>query len=394
MRKLGVEEWAIRVVQGMYKDAKSRKRINGKYSEDFNGNAGVHQGSVLSPLLFIIVLEALSRVFRTGVPWKILYAVDLALIAESLKECIAKFEAWKSGMESKGLRVNSKKTKFMVSGVGLGKLRDSGAFPCDVCRTGVGANSILCSQCSFWIHKKCSGVIGRLSDNPEYICPRCQCTARPIDGRPINEVFVDEVKMDVVLSFCYLGDMLSTGGGCDLAVTTRCSVAWGKFRKLLPTLTSKHVSLKTRGKLFSSCVRSAILHSSEAWVPTVSVLQRLQCNDQSMIRCICNTRARDRVPSSELLAKLGIVDITLLLRAHRLRWFGHVQRAPTYIKTVCDLPVPGRLRRGRPMNSWIICVKKHIKDCDLSQVNPMNRVDWRRARRLLPTPAAGTRAAV
>ena len=174
-----------------------------------------------------------------------------------------KIEDWKSGMESKGLRVNSKKMKFMLSGIGLGQLRDSGAFPCDVCCTGVGVNSILCSQCSFWIHKKCSGVTGRLSDNPEYICPRCQGTACPIDGRPINEVFVDEVKMDVVPSFCYLGDMLSAGGGCDLAVTTRCSVAWGKFRKLLPILTSKHVSLKTRGKLFSFCVRSAMLHGSE-----------------------------------------------------------------------------------------------------------------------------------
>ena len=173
MRKLGVEELAIRVIQGIYKEAKSRVRINGKYSKDFNVNVGVHQGSVLSPLLFIIVLEALSREFRTGVPWELLYADDLALIAESLEECITKFEAWKSGMESKGLCVTSKKTKFMVSGKGLGQLRDSGAFPCGVCRTGVGANSIFCSQCCFWIHKKCSGVIGRLSDNPEYICPRC-----------------------------------------------------------------------------------------------------------------------------------------------------------------------------------------------------------------------------
>ena len=162
----------------------------------------------------------------------------------------------------------------------MGQLRYSGAFPCGVCCTGVGANSILCSQCSFWSHKKCIGVIGRLSDNPEYICPRCQGTACPIDGRPINEVFVDKVKMDVVPSFCYLGDMLSAGGGCDLAVTTRCSVAWGKFRKLLPILTSKHVSLKACGKLFFFCVRSAMLHGSEN---AVSVLQRLQHNDWSMI---------------------------------------------------------------------------------------------------------------
>ena len=336
----------------------------------------------------------MSREFRTSVLWELLCADDLVLIAESLEECITKFEAWKSGMESKGLHVNSKTTKFMVSGIGLGQLRDSGAFPCGVCRTGVGANSILCSQCSFWIYKKCSGVIGRLSDNPEYICPRCQSTACPIDGRPINEVFVDKVKMDVVPSFCYLGDILSADGGCDLAVTTRCLVAWGKFRKLLPILTSKHVSLKTCGQLFSSCVCSAMLHSTETWAPTVLELQRLQRNDRSMIRWICNTRACDRVPSSELLAKLGIVDITLLLRAHRLGWFGHVQRAPTCIKTVCDLPVPGRCRHGRPIKSWMICVEKDIKDCNLSQVNPMNRVDWRRASRLLPTPATGTQAAV
>ena len=185
--------------------------------------------------------------------------------------------------------------------------------------------------------------------------------------------------MDVVPSFCYVGDMLSADGGCDLAVTTRGSVAWCKFRKRLPILTSKHMSLKTCGKLFSSCVCSVMLHGSETLAPTVSVLQRLQRNDWSMIRWICNTRARERVPSSELLAKLGIVDITLLLCAHRLRWFGHVQRAPTCIKIVCDLPVPGRCRRGRPMKSWMICVEKDIKDCNLSQVNAMNRVDWRRA---------------
>ena len=78
-----------------------------------------HQGSVLSPLLFILVLEALSREFHTGVPWELLYADDLVVIADSLEECISKLRVWKAGMESKGLRVNMKKTKFLISGVGL-----------------------------------------------------------------------------------------------------------------------------------------------------------------------------------------------------------------------------------------------------------------------------------
>ena len=68
LRKLGVEEWIVRQVQGMYANARSRVRVGEGYSEEFEVKVGVHQGSVLSPLLFIIMLEALSREFRSGVP--------------------------------------------------------------------------------------------------------------------------------------------------------------------------------------------------------------------------------------------------------------------------------------------------------------------------------------
>ena len=74
MRKLGIDEWLVRLVQSMYKDVRSRVRVGDGYSEEFGVGVGVHQGSVLSPLLFIIVLEALSREFRTGCPWELLYA--------------------------------------------------------------------------------------------------------------------------------------------------------------------------------------------------------------------------------------------------------------------------------------------------------------------------------
>ena len=58
------------------------------YSEEFEEKVGVHLGSVLSPLLFIIVLEALSHEFCSGVPWEDLYADDLVIITESLEECV------------------------------------------------------------------------------------------------------------------------------------------------------------------------------------------------------------------------------------------------------------------------------------------------------------------
>ena len=88
MRTIGVEEWIILTVAAFYKFAGSKVRVNGKFKEEFGVKVGVHQGSVLSPLLFIIVMTALSRNFRTGCPWKLLYADDQVISTESINELV------------------------------------------------------------------------------------------------------------------------------------------------------------------------------------------------------------------------------------------------------------------------------------------------------------------
>ena len=157
----------MRLVQGMYANAQSRVHVGEGYSEEFEVK-GVHQGSVLSPLLFIIVLEALSREFRSGVPWEDLFADDLVIIAESLEECVRRLLTWTETMEKKGLRVNAGN---IICSTGLDLLQSSGEFPCAICRTGVGNNSIFCNCCKHWVHKKCSGL-KRLKKDPDYRCTR------------------------------------------------------------------------------------------------------------------------------------------------------------------------------------------------------------------------------
>ena len=141
MRKLGVEEWIVKLVQRMYENVQTSVPVGEDLSDEFGVRVGVHQGSVLSPLLFIIILEALPWEFRAGVPWENLYADVLDIIADSMEECVCRLLAWKEGMERKGLRVNAGKTKIMIDGTGLDLLQSSGKFPCAVCRTGVGSNS-------------------------------------------------------------------------------------------------------------------------------------------------------------------------------------------------------------------------------------------------------------
>ena len=171
--------------------------------------------------------------------------------------------------------------------------------------------------------------------------------ARPIDGRPQNIVQVGPDKLEVVASFCYLGDMLSVGGGCEIAVTTHAKTAWKKFRELLPVLTLRHLSYKTRGHVYSSCVRRAMLHASETWPLTNKNLQR---NDRAMIRQICSIKPEDvaTVRSSKLLAKLELEDLDLIMRERRLRWFGHVERSSGAIRTACDIQIHGRRGQGGP----------------------------------------------
>jgi len=80
MRKLGVEEW---LVMSVCTDAKTFVRTVYGNSNCFEVKVGMHQGSALSPLLLVIVMEVLSREFRVTLPWELLYADDLVVIAET-----------------------------------------------------------------------------------------------------------------------------------------------------------------------------------------------------------------------------------------------------------------------------------------------------------------------
>ena len=265
-------------------------------------------------------------------------------------------------------------------------------FPCAVCRTWVGRSSIQCSKCNLWVHyMKCSGL-KTLSEDMSYECPHCcgEPGVRPVDGRPFKEVEVGDCVLEAVDRFCYLGDMLSAGGGCMVAATARCRCAWGKFRENLPLLTSKPVPFDLRGRLFSSNVRSSMLHGRETWPMTFSdALHRLCRNDRAMIRWICGVKPSDDPSMDNLHAKLGICDLAVLVLDHRLSWFGHVMCSNSEINRVRSRPVPGMKGPGRPKKTWDECVKQ---DLNVVYLRPSLRIEclgdhlWRTVDRSLPRP--------
>jgi len=113
MRKLRVKEWLVSAVMSMYTGAKSVITTVYGNSNSFKVKISIHQGSALSPLLFVIVMEALSRELRLALPWELLYADDLIVIAETEEDSIKRLNDWKDNVENRGIRVTHTQTTIL-----------------------------------------------------------------------------------------------------------------------------------------------------------------------------------------------------------------------------------------------------------------------------------------
>ena len=123
-------------------------------SKEFEVKVGVHQGSVLLPLLFTIVVDIIIENARTGMANELLYADDLVLMSKDMEDLNKRFWNGKDKLESKSLKVNATKTKVMVSG-SKGELFKSKINPRGICGR-VMANSVLCTKCGNWVHGRCA----------------------------------------------------------------------------------------------------------------------------------------------------------------------------------------------------------------------------------------------
>ena len=144
MRKKGLSEIMVRTVMSLYDGAKTKVRVGSAYSEEFEVRLGVHQWSVLSPLVFAIVVDVIAENARRGVVNELLYADDLVFMSENMEEIKERFWNWKDALESNGLNVNTRKTKLMVSG-SEEELFKSKLDLCGVCGRRVIAN-LVCAQ--------------------------------------------------------------------------------------------------------------------------------------------------------------------------------------------------------------------------------------------------------
>ena len=195
-------------------------------------------------------------------------------------------------------------------------------------------------------------------------------------------------EIEVVKEFCYLGDVVGSSGDVQNAVTARIRAGWRKFSEMSQVLCGRVLSLKLKGRLYKSCVRSVMCYGSECWAMKKADTRRMQATEMRMIRMMCGKTLRDGIPNALLRERTCVEDITNYLGENRLRWLGHLERMKetNVVRKVREEKVPGSMKRGRPKLSWDEVVKKDMKMRSLSINDAQDRNKWRRRCRKVVDP--------
>ena len=94
----------IEIIKDMYEGAVTSVRTTCGKTEEFPITIDLHQGSALSPYLFVLIMDELTAHIQEEVPWCMLFVDDIVLVNES-RDCVnAKFERWQEALESKALK--------------------------------------------------------------------------------------------------------------------------------------------------------------------------------------------------------------------------------------------------------------------------------------------------
>ncbi|KAK3569572.1 hypothetical protein QTP86_001661 [Hemibagrus guttatus] len=228
MRKSGVAEKYVRVVQDMYERSRTVVRCAVGQTEEFNVEVGLHQGSALSPFLFAIVMDQLSEEVRQESPWTMMFADDIVICSESREQVEENLERWRFALERRGMKVSRSKTEYM----------------CVNEREGSG-------------------------------------TVR-LQG--------EEVKK--VQEFKYLGSTVQSNGECGKEVKKRVQAGWNGWRKVSGVLCDQKISARIKGKVYRTVVRPAMLYGLETVSLRKRQESELEVAELKMLRLLKSSAAQ------------------------------------------------------------------------------------------------------
>ena len=177
----------------------------------------------------------------------------------------------------------------------------------------------------------------------------------------------------------YLGDSLNASGGCETAVTSRIRIGWMKFRVRRVVIRGRKFSLRMKGVVYRSRVKSAMLYGSETWCLRETEMTILR-TERAMVRSMCGVKLVDRKKMEDLMEMYGLKEtLDRTAKAKGVRWYGQVIRRDddSILKKAMTMEVNEKRKRGRPKLTWRRQVEESEKKVRLKVEEAGDRTRWR-----------------
>jgi hypothetical protein len=110
-------------------------------------------------------------------------------------------------------------------------------------------------------------------------------------------------------TFRYLGSMFQKNGDIDEDVSNRIKAGWLKWHQTSGVLCDPRVSLKLKGKFYSTAIRPAMLYGAEYWPTKRRHVQQLSVAEMRMLRWICGHTRRDQVQNDDIRERLEVIPV-------------------------------------------------------------------------------------
>ena len=320
MRKRNIPEGYIRLVQDMYQGATTRVKSKRGIGEQFEVGIGLHQGSALSPFLFIMLVDTISQDVGTELPWEQLYADDFAIIDITSTNTQNRLESWQKVLTDNGLKINVAKTEHLSTRENPMPMKVNG------------------DELKNVDHFKYLGsVIDRDGTIDRYVDLRVR--AAWSSWRKLTGVLYDR----------------------KIPLRQKAKVYEAIIRPAL-TYGSKCWAMKVTSKRKIATTEMSMLR----WILGVSRRDHMR-NEE--IRRILHISPIDEVIRCGRLRWFG----------HAQR-----RDADDVTRIVMNLAIPGTRRRGRPKKTWTQQLKDAVTAVGVTQDMALDRTEWRRRTRPTP----------
>ncbi len=300
LRHYGIPKKIVNLIKNSYEGMSCRVIHGGQLTDSFQVRTGVRQGCLLSPILFLLVIDwimkTITRESRNGIQWTLWkqledldFADDLALLSHNHQQ-----------MQDKTNMLAAKSTQLGLS-----------------------------------IHKDKTKILR-------------------INSTSIEQITLNGSSLEECQSFTYLGSILDKYGGTDADVKSRIGKARAAFIQLKNIWTSRELSLTTKIRIFNSNVKSVLLYGAETWRMTKTTTERVQTFLNNCLRRILRIRWPDTISNMNLWESTRQLPVENEIRKRRWGWIGHTLRKPpnSITRQALKWNPQGKRKRGRPKNTW------------------------------------------